>query len=51
MKTLHSRCAGLDVHKTEVVACLRRVGKRKVEREVRRFPDHDAWAFGAWRLA
>ena len=38
MKTLHSRCAGLDVHKTEVVACLRRVGKRKVEREVRRFP-------------
>ncbi len=22
MKTLHKRCAGLDVHKTEVVACL-----------------------------
>ena len=38
MKTLHSRCAGLDVHKAEVVACLRLVGKRKVEREVRRFP-------------
>jgi transposase len=38
MKTLHKRCAGLDVHKVEVVACLRLIGKRKVEREVRRFP-------------
>jgi transposase len=37
MKTLHNRCAGLDVHKVEVVACLRLVRKRKVEREVRRF--------------
>jgi hypothetical protein len=23
MKTLHKRCAGIDVHKVEVVACLR----------------------------
>ena len=38
MKTLRGRCAGLDVHKVEVVACLRRVDRRKVEREVRRFP-------------
>ena len=38
MKTLYSRCAGLDVHKAEVVACLRLVGRRKVGREVRRFP-------------
>jgi len=38
MKTLHKRCAGLDVHKVEVVACLRLVSKRKTEREVRRFP-------------
>jgi transposase len=38
MKTLQSRCAGLDVHKAEVVACLRLVGRGKVEREVRRFP-------------
>lgn len=38
MKTLHKRCAGLDVHKVEVVACLRCISKRKVEREVRRFP-------------
>src|SRR6516225_5922973 len=38
MKTLHKRCAGLDVHKAEVVACLRLISKQKVEREVRRFP-------------
>jgi transposase len=38
MKTLHKRCAGLDVHKAEVVACVRLISKRKVEREVRRFP-------------
>jgi transposase len=38
MKTLHKKCAGIDVHKLEVVACLRLVTKRKVEREVRRFP-------------
>jgi transposase len=37
MKTLHRRCAGVDVHKVEVVACLRLVGKHKTEREVRRF--------------
>ena len=34
MKTLHKRCAGVDVHKTEVVACLRVVTHGKVEREV-----------------
>jgi transposase len=38
MKTLHKRCAGLDVHKVEVVACLRLVRRSKVDREVRRFP-------------
>jgi transposase len=37
MKTLHGRCAGLDVHKVETVACLRLVEKGKVTREVRRF--------------
>jgi hypothetical protein len=36
--SLHKRCAGLDVHKAEVVACVRLISKRKVEREVRRFP-------------
>ena len=38
MKTLHRRCAGLDVHKKEVVACLRLVARNKVGHEVRRFP-------------
>jgi transposase len=38
MKTLHKRCAGLDVHKKEVVACLRCVARGKASYEVRRFP-------------
>src|SRR3954471_14955394 len=38
VKTLHQRCAGLDVHKQEVVACLRLGRRGRVEREVRRFP-------------
>lgn len=37
MKTLHGRCAGLDVHTVEIVACLRLVGKGKIARQVRRF--------------
>jgi transposase len=38
MKMLHKRCAGLDVHKREVVACLRTVARGKASHEVRRFP-------------
>src|SRR6516225_8781175 len=38
MKTLHKRCAGLDVHKAEVVACLRVANRGKASHEVRRFP-------------
>lgn len=38
MNTLHKRCAGLDVHKAEVVACVRLVARGKVSHEVRRFP-------------
>jgi len=38
MQTLHRRCSGLDVHKKEVVACVRLVARNKVSREVRRFP-------------
>src|SRR5215813_5654017 len=38
MKTLQKRCAGLDVHKKEVVACLRLVIRGKADYEVRRFP-------------
>ena len=37
MKVMHRRCAGLDVHQKEIVACRRRVVGRKVEAEVRRF--------------
>ena len=37
LKTLHQRCAGLAVHKREVVACLRLATKGRVQREVRRF--------------
>ena len=37
MEVLHTRCAGLDVHKETVVACLRLAEGRHVEREVRTF--------------
>ena len=37
MKLLHSCCAGLDVHKAEVVACLRRARGRTAHHELRRF--------------
>ena len=38
MKTMHKRCAGIDVHKKEVVTCLRVVTRGKAVYEVRRFP-------------
>lgn len=38
MKTLHERCAGLDVHKKEFVACLRTVAGNKAASEAQRFP-------------
>ena len=37
MKALHRRCAGLDVHQQEIVACRRIVTGRKVQTEVGRF--------------
>jgi transposase len=38
MDTLHTACAGLDVHKDTVVACVRRLDKRnRVRSEVRTF--------------
>ena len=37
MKTLHRRCAGLDVHSDSVVACARVIVRTKVTHEVRRF--------------
>jgi transposase len=37
MELLHERCAGLDIHKNEVVACIRIGGGRVVHREHQRF--------------
>ena len=36
MKTLHRRCAGLDVHSDSVVACVRLTVRTKATHEVRR---------------
>ena len=38
METLHRRCAGLDVHQKEIVACQRIVSGRKARSELARFP-------------
>ena len=50
MKVLHRRCAGLDVHKAEVVACARVFAGRKVVHEVRRFgtTTRELMALAAW---
>ena len=37
MEVMHERCAGLDVHKKVIVACVRLTIGRKVERECRTF--------------
>jgi transposase len=37
MEVIHPRCAGLDVHKDSVVACVRIAVGRKVERELQEF--------------
>jgi transposase len=37
MEVLHPRCAGLDVHKDEVVACVRLAEGQSVRRETKRF--------------
>ena len=37
MEVLHSHCAGLDVHKDTVVACVRRMANGSVRHEVRTF--------------
>lgn len=37
MELIHARCAGLDVHKKSVVACVRRVDGQETKREVRTF--------------
>jgi transposase len=37
MEVVHPRCAGLDVHKDVIVACVRLVGPGGVQQEVRKF--------------
>ncbi len=37
MEVMHPRCAGLDVHKDVVVACVRLIGPRGAQHEVRQF--------------
>ena len=37
MEVLHPHCAGLDVHKDSVVACVRHMVEGTVKREVRTF--------------
>ena len=37
METLHRRCAGLDVHQKEIVACRRIASGRKARSELARF--------------
>lgn len=37
MEEKHARCAGLDVHRKLIVACIRLAEGRQVKREVRRF--------------
>src|ERR1700739_712207 len=50
MKTLHRRCAGLDVHSDTVVACARLTARTKASHEVRRFSTatHDLLELAAW---
>ena len=50
MKTLHRRCAGLDVHSAEIVACVRIALRGKASHEVRRFATTTAGllALSAW---
>jgi transposase len=50
METLHRRCAGLDVHQKEIVACRRIVQGRKVRSELARFPTttQGLLALSAW---
>ncbi|MDQ3419498.1 MAG: IS110 family transposase, partial [Acidobacteriota bacterium] len=50
MDVIHQQCAGLDVHKDEVVACARVVAGRRVLRTAARFPTttHGLLALADW---
>src|SRR3977135_37117 len=53
MEVLHPHCAGLDVHKDMVVACVRHAGEGKGEREVLSFKTttEDLMAMSEWLSA
>lgn len=50
MQVIHPKCAGLDVHQKQVVACVRVTGRKKVEQEVRTFETttRDLLAMSDW---
>lgn len=50
MQVIHPRCAGLDVHQKQVVACIRVVSRKKVLQEVRTFDTttRDLLALSDW---
>src|SRR5690242_18836930 len=50
MEVVHRRCAGLDVHKESVVACVRLVKDGQISREVRTYETTTAGllALSAW---
>jgi hypothetical protein len=49
MKVLNRRCAGLDVHKDEVVACVRLAMRNKLSHEVGVLQRRPA-GFWNWRI-
>jgi transposase len=50
MQVIHPKCAGLDVHQKQVVACVRVTGRKKVAQEVRTFETttRDLLAMSDW---
>ena len=53
MEVLHPHCAGLDVHRDSVVACVRHMAGGSVKREVRTFKTttKDLMALSDWLAA
>src|SRR6266567_8261521 len=53
MEVVHERCAGLDVHQHNVVACARTVASGRIEQEVRTFgtTTQELWALSDWLTA
>ena len=49
MEVIHPRCAGLDVHKETVVACVRLAVGDTVNREVKTFETTTSGLLRLWR--